>query len=45
MSATYAVVCDDYTIERKTREAAERALADIETLGACTNEHHIEERQ
>lgn len=41
----FVIVCADYEVERKTRDAAERELAGIEALGACANDHSIEERE
>lgn len=44
MSATYAVVCDEYTKGGfRTRESAEVALERIVALGACHAEHRVEE--
>lgn len=44
MTATYAVRCEDY--ERgafRSRDEAERVLAQIEKLGACPLHHEVVE--
>jgi hypothetical protein len=40
----YAVVCPQYEQTFRTREAAERNVAQVEQLGDCHGPHWIEER-
>lgn len=44
MNAKFAIVCDEFVSTGfATRESAEKALERIETLGACSAEHRVEE--
>lgn len=39
------VVCESYTVgPLTTEESAQRQLAGIEKLGACQNEHRVEQK-
>jgi hypothetical protein len=43
MSHPFRVACDEHTITARTAEAAQRVLAGIEKLGACSGPHRVEE--
>jgi hypothetical protein len=42
---TYWIVCLDYEVgPKRTREAAEKAMKEIELSGNCTNRHMVVEK-
>ena len=43
LAKRWMVVCPDHRSEKLTRAAAERRKEQIEALGACRNQHTIEE--